>query len=470
MLNNAREYADWRQQMLTTAPKNSADRAETMISRAIIELLATDQFYGELLTRLPRQATSTLAAPFALTWQQNRLILEYAPAALVQTFPRFDSLQAGLKHVALHVAWQHPLRYRDQVKSQQRLVTLATDLAVNQYVDGLPDGAVNLKVVQALVTKRLPAKADSGTYFRLLQAATTKNQAGPDDTSSKDPLNGVQPKSTNHSATTQPTEPVAAATNATTVNGQMEPQVVDDVRRWAGPAGQLTNPNLATARLQQLTRDAWAHTNEAGRGLVAGHVVASLPIQSAKPAVDWRRLVVRGLGQLPSGKRESHARFNRRQPARMELPGRVSDTRLNVQVYVDNSGSISDPTLQHLLAQVATLTRALSATITIKPFDAIVQPGQTYQAQLPQQVRFMRHGGGGTVFQSIFDDLAAHHLTNTTALVLILTDGRGERQIDSHRFTNVIWLLAAATDRLSVQPVVGKVVHLREEDQYDHAT
>jgi predicted metal-dependent peptidase len=63
----------------------------------------------------------------------------------------------------------------------------------------------------------------------------------------------------------------------------------------------------------------------------------------------------------------------------MELPGQISDTRLDLQVYVDQSGSISDALLRQLLAQAATLTQLLTATITIKPFDAIVQPGQTYQ-------------------------------------------------------------------------------------------
>ena len=136
MVNNANEYAQWRQAMLVAPAADLSQSGTTMVSRAVIELLATDQFYGELLTRLPRQLNATLTTPFALTWLDNRLILQYAPSAIAQVFVRFDYLQAGLKHVALHVVWQHPLRYREQVKQQPRLVTLATDLAVNQYVDG----------------------------------------------------------------------------------------------------------------------------------------------------------------------------------------------------------------------------------------------------------------------------------------------------------------------------------------------
>lgn len=445
MLNNAAEYAQWRQQISGEPTPTLMGAGQTMVDRAVIELLAADQFYGEVLTRLPRTSVEMKSA-FALTWQANRLILQFSPLAIAQTFPRFDQLQAGLKHVALHVIWHHPLRYRQQVTTQRQLVTLATDLSVNQYVTGLPAGVTGLRTVQALVKPQLPIKADSGVYLHLLlQAQQHDQQTGeqPQPPSSK--KKSPQP-STGH---------------------KPAPKLIDDPASWSATAGQLSNPNLASSRLQQLTHDAWTATQEAGRGLVAGKVAASLKVTHQPAALAWRRLIVKGLGQMPSGKRPSRARFNRRQPARMELPGQISDTRLAVQVYVDNSGSISDDTLQYLLSQVATLTQAVTATITVKAFDAIVQPGQTYQANLPQQIRFVRHGGGGTVYQSVFDDLVQQHLTNRTALALILTDGRGERTLDDHGFTNVIWLLAHQTDHLSVQPVIGKAVTLRKEVKSD---
>ena len=449
MLNNAMEYAQWRQEMLTGPTTASGSASATMVQRAIIELLAADPFYGEVLTRLPRQLSLTQSTPFALVWVQNRLELRWAAVPLAQTFERFDQLQAGLKHVALHVIWQHPLRYRQSVLTQQQLITLATDLAVNQYVTGLPPMATSIATVQPMVTTKLPIKADSQTYLNLLK---TK--------SANPPQNSGQPQPHNNHDQSKTTSSGSQAATA----------VIDGVDGWQATTGQLTNPNLAAARLQQLTHDAWTHTSEAGRGLVAGKVAASLQIKPVTAALNWRRLIVQGLGQMPTGRKASRARFNRRQPARMELPGQISDTRLDVQVYVDNSGSISDATLQYLLGQVATLTQALTATITVKAFDAIVQPGQTYQASLPQQIRFERHGGGGTVFQSIFDDLARRHLTNRTTLALILTDGRGERQVENYGFTNVIWLLAKSTDQLSVQPPIGQVVTLKGSGGDDQTT
>jgi len=446
MINNAAEYAQWRQSVIIDPSAATEAAGATMLSRVVIELLATDQFYGELLTRLPRQLVATLTSPFALAWRDNQLVLQYGPNAVARTFLRFDSLQAGLKHVALHVVWQHPLRYREQVATQHQLVTLATDLAVNQYVDGLPDEAVRLATVQPLVTTKLPLKADSGIYLKLLQ-----QQQQPD-------------KQDDQSQSGQAT---TGDDRQPSVGDEQTPPI-DDVQSWTD-SGQLTNPNLAAARLQQLAKDAWAQTNEVGRGLVAGKVAAQLAVQRHAPQIDWRQLLARGVGQIPSGKQLSRARFNRRQPFRMELPGQISETRLDLQVYVDNSGSISDTTLQQLLSQVATLTQMVTATITVKAFDAIVQPGQTYQASLPQQIRFTRRGGGGTVYQAIFDDLAAHHLTNATTLALILTDGRGEAQVEPHRFTNVVWLLASANDHLSVNPVIGRVVNLKIGDD-EHGT
>ncbi|MFB9769015.1 vWA domain-containing protein [Lactiplantibacillus modestisalitolerans] len=439
MLNNAAEYQQWRQRMLTTERTQAKTAATVMVSRAIIELLATDQFYGELLTRLPRTVVTGLTAPFALAWRENQLVLQVDADVLATTFARFDQLQAGLKHVALHVLWQHPLRYRTTVQRQPELVHLATDVAVNQYVSGLPQPTVTLATVQAQVATRLPRKADSGTYLRLLQAApqpVSRPQGGqPSESKGRQPAPSSGPK----------------------------PVSIDDSNSWSATTGQLTNPNLAESRLQQLAKDAWTATPEAGRGLVAGRAVAALTRERRPASVDWRRLLMRGLGRIPAGRRPSRARFNRRQPARMELPGQVTDRRLNIVVYVDHSGSISDAQLARFLSEVAALTQLVQAQITVQAFDAVVQPGATYQASLPQQIQFSRHGGGGTVFQSVFDDLAARHLTNQNALAIILTDGRGEREVAAHHFTNVLWLLARPTDQLSVRPVVGRVVHLGGE-------
>ena len=443
MLNNAVEYAQWQRALNQQPTTQLIVAGQTMVDRAVIELLATDQFYGEVLTRLPRKSVA-LTSAFALTWQANRLVLHYSPVAIAQTFPRFDSLQAGLKHVALHVIWQHPLRYRQQIVQQKKLVTLATDLAVNQYVDGLPAGMTGLATVQSMVSEPLPIKADSAIYLKLLQQASTATN----------PSKPGPPALTDH----------AKNRDQPSTGQRPTPRLIDDPSSWQTNAGQLSNPNLAASRIQQLTHDAWTQTMEVGRGLVAGKVVASLKLTHQPAALDWRRLIVHGIGQLPSGKKPSRARFNRRQPTRLELPGQISETRLDIQVYVDHSGSISDETLQYLLSQVATLTQAVTATITVKAFDAIVQPGQVYEVSLPQQIKFLRHGGGGTVYQAVFDDLAKWYRTNQTTLALILTDGRGEQEVATHGFTNVIWLLAQPTDRLSVQPVIGQVVTLRKGD------
>lgn len=299
MLNNAVEYAQWQRALNQQSTTQLIAAGQTMVDRAVIELLATDQFYGEVLTRLTRKSVA-LTSAFALTWQANRLVLHYSPLAIAQTFPRFDSLQAGLKHVALHVIWQHPLRYRQQIVQQKKLVTLATDLAVNQYVDGLPAGMTGLATVQPMVSELLPIKADSAIYLKLLQQASTATN----------PSKPGPPAPTDH----------AKNRDQPSTGQRPTPRLIDDPSSWQTNAGQLSNPNLAASRIQQLTHDAWTQTMEAGRGLVAGKVVASLKLTHQPAALNWRRLIVRGIGQLPSGKKPSRARFNRRQPTRLELP------------------------------------------------------------------------------------------------------------------------------------------------------
>lgn len=441
MINHASAYAQWREQLLQLPVAEQAATGTIMLQRALIDLLASDQFYGEVLLRLPRQVAVQLTTPLALTWQANRLTLQFAPQQLAQTFTRFDELEAGLKHVALHVIWQHPLRYRQQVRSQGELVRLATDLAVNQYVTGLPANSPQLATVQPMVAQPLPRYADSQVYLRLLQQQSqsqSASQSGPTAGNGQHLTTGSQPTT-----------------------------MIDNPDQWSADVGQISNSNLAQARLQQLVQTAWNQTPTAARGTVPGRVQAALKRLRQPAVVDWRQLLARRLGQMPAGRRPSRARFNRRQPARMELPGQVSDYRLQIQVYVDHSGSISDQTLQQLLGQVATLTQVMTVTITVQAFDAKVHTGQRYQVTDPQQIQFKRTGGGGTVYQRVFDDLQQRHMTNQQTIALILTDGQGETTVDSHDFTNVIWLLATPQAKLSVQPVIGQVVPLTLGDDVD---
>ena len=143
----------------------------------------------------------------------------------------------------------------------------------------------------------------------------------------------------------------------------------------------------------------------------------------------------------------------------MDLPGEVSRLVPTVHLFVDNSGSVSDEELGVALLAIQQMTAALQLPVWLHSFDAQVHgPGQRLRpGQAPELVR---HGGGGTRFQCVFDYLRDHHVPKTGTEVVIITDGWGERTLRDYHYRNVDWLLTTRRDQLSVPAPASRVFEL----------
>ena len=173
--------------------------------------------------------------------------------------------------------------------------------------------------------------------------------------------------------------------------------------------------------------------------------------------LNWRQLLVRLLGRIPSGKQDTRARFNRRQPLRMELPGQIDRLNADIYAFVDNSGSMSDQEIAGVLTELQYLTVQLNSQVEIIPFDARVHSEQATRLQPGKNVSYQRTGGGGTCFQTIFDWLQKQHVSRQQATVVILTDGWGESELAVHGYRNVLWLLSTESELSVKSPVMRSV-------------
>lgn len=410
--------------------------ADQYLAEGIITVLGNQRLVGEILLGLPRQLTTDAPGVLALSWQGDDLVLLVHPLALTQVGP--DQLVALLEHEAMHVIWRHPLRYADQ--ADQANVKVACDIAVNQYLDVPPAGTATLADLRKLVHQPVKAGQDSAAYLRVirdnhLQLEGHLNQTGQS-------LNGKE----------------QSAMEIRSQPGIATKRPLDSHRGWLvsdAKLGQLRLPR--SAHLQQVLTQAWQKTPAHQRGLLPGAIQQELnPCQLAtRPR--WVRQLRTWLGQVPHGKQDSRARFNRRQPYRMELPGRVTRYVSQLRVFIDNSGSMGDNEISDLLSQVNLLAQEQSMVVTVIPFDAKVRPEGIQELNQHKRVQYQRSGGGGTRFQSIFDYLRKQR-TAKNARILIMTDGWGEQTVETGGYRNVVWLLTTAPTELSIVNPPGKVI------------
>lgn len=141
-----------------------AEDAPALVSQTIIAILQEHRLLGEILLQLPRQFADHQGAVVGLHWVGDQLTLVINPNMFNRL--RHDDAQLLLAHEALHVLWQHPLRYAGH--PHPALVNVATDMAVNQYLPAPPPGTATLEQVQKLLRRRIPARLDSQDYLRIL--------------------------------------------------------------------------------------------------------------------------------------------------------------------------------------------------------------------------------------------------------------------------------------------------------------
>lgn len=414
---------------------HSAVSAPAMVSQIIVAVLQKHRLLGEILLQLPRQFDEHQSAVVGLHWRGDQLTLVVNPKTFVEL--RQDDAQLLLAHEALHVLWQHPLRYANHPHPQ--LVKVATDMAVNQYLPAAPPGTATLEQVCKLLRRRIPARLDSQDYLRILArtSVTERERLQKGGIRLEDGQWGERPAA-----------------------GEQ-----DDHRGWNRSAAQLVgNQQIRISSLRQLLRHAWQQTPQHDRGLLPGEVRQAISPRRSPGSFDWRQVLTRQLGQVARGKEPSHARFNRRQPLRMDLPGQVTHPTAELKIFVDNSGSMTDTAISRALTEIIQLVRHYRIKATVYAFDAKVYlPGQSLHPGRP--VNWERHGGGGTSFQAIFDFLAAHRVSRTGTLVVIITDGWGEKQLRSHGYRNVDWLLTTSSDQLSVAGQHGRVFELGRNEK-----
>ncbi|KRK90358.1 hypothetical protein FC99_GL000116 [Levilactobacillus koreensis JCM 16448] len=418
-----------------TATDDRERLAQAAYRDAVLYLLQQDPFYGNVLRQLAVTFWDAPTAPVSLKPTAQDWQLQLSPSALQQTPWTGAQWLAMLRHTVLHLLWRHPQRYATAVQtpSQAGLVRWATDAAVNDYLADLPADAITSQKLAQLLEEPVLPRQDSAVYLQQLrrwqaQKATTDWQLA---------AGGPQtlPKTAQH----------------------------DGHSGWRG-----ANDEAAETREQwraQLFMTADRAISAKQRGTLPGSIQAALKPLVAERPLDWRALLKRGWGQVPAGRQPAYGRFNRRQPARMDLPGEIVQTWRKIAVFVDESGSMGSQEISYLLGQMATLLVVYPAQVTVYPFDTVVDPTQGFALERRPQT-LQRTGGGGTRFQAVFDALPRLLAGSTDQLVVILTDGYGEEQIRPTLPVTVLWLLTSPIDQFSIKHAPGTVVSLTTDPQW----
>ncbi len=392
----------------TNLQQNSPNEADGIIAKGILSLIRNQSFYGEILLHLNRDADDTIDSFLALKWNDNQLELAYNPSHLKDDVADANDLIAILEHLAMHIVWLHPLRY----VNHSLLNDVASDVAVNQYVSDVYSKGWTLDKINYQYNLDMKPNLDSSQYAKQLY-----------DLFSQDKQDGV---------------------------GKLDNdnlRIVDD-HRYFDDESNISNQDYDQRKetIDRLLRDAYSQY----RGELS-MAVAKQVKSIVMPRINLQKIVRRITGNRSNRPNKTYNRFNRRQPYRMDIAGRIRHQSEHLNVFIDSSGSISDDQYANMVSVVKAIQSMPNIEVNCYTFDAKVY---SISDGLLSDQRLLQ---GGTKYQSIVDYVNEHKLIKQGCIVF--TDGKGEEYLNQSNL-NITWVLLDYQDDLSVRNQKENVLYL----------
>ena len=370
--------------------------ADKIIEYLLFSLIARkDNFYGQFIIRMNRSSDLLFEAPAGVSFKGLYFDLKINPIMLFQmTIPQ---IHAVLIHEIYHVCNNHITRGKIfNEKYPFYLVNIAMDLAINQFIDDLPEESVFLHNIEKFVPKvdkaLLLPKRNFEEYLQIFMDVYNNNQQ------TKEFVDGMSsPSSSSKGKGQQLTEKELEELKKTYANGgRCTENNLDSHDTW-NESDTTAGDNESKNVLRKLVNDA----KQNSRGTTPGGIEAALKNLFTPPTISWQQILRRYVGSTPCPYKKTITRKDRRQPHRPDIKGRLNDHIVEIVVGIDTSGSMSESDINYALSEVCDIVKNVKSTITVVECDAEI--GRVYNIKNKKDIKTKVTGRGGTLFSPVFE-------------------------------------------------------------------
>lgn len=320
------------------------------ITRAIIDLLRTEMFYGEIISQMRRCINTNI--PTAGVCIKNQIELHINPKFFDSRTP--EQRVAILRHECEHILRDHIPRFKEQAPevfektkdiadqmingAKFKAMNVSADLAINGNMAGLPENAMFPKNFD------LPSGETFEWYLEKLK---------------------------DHDKMKDLTE-------------------FDDHSIWKESDEQ--SKEVMKEKIRQAINRAAKRTRAAGRMTYSDELLVS---NLNKNTVNWKEQLKRFIARSQQFHLEdSRKKRNRRYG--ISVPGSVKVEDLHIGVAIDTSGSVSDEALAQFMAEIAIIAKY--AKVTVVEADSEIKNAYEFK---PKK-EYSLSGRGGTAYQPAF--------------------------------------------------------------------
>tara|TARA_R100001440_G_scaffold17978_2_gene30246 strand:+ start:468 stop:1835 length:1368 start_codon:yes stop_codon:yes gene_type:complete len=385
-----------------------------------------------------------------------------------------EEVEAVLIHEALHVVFEHPLRFGNR---NHKLWNVACDYAINNYLyynlnyplpeGGLWDYSYYQKTAEEIY--RILDNDDEALQEAINEAS--ESQSSDDDTGdSQGDGSDAQEDAQNKTETGKYSD-----------GGDGDGEPVDKYAEIPSLVGEIIEPKDEEGNKLDSQQVEAIADNIRSKLFLADKTASLSGTSSLRGAVekvkgqtsDWRE-VLRDVLDMSISRDHTWARPNRRHFARgVYLPSNVKlPTGGEVAIAIDTSGSISQHELNIYAVEIEEIVRSLNLEkVRVCYCDTTINSNDqgefwdVFDLSSGEEINLEMRGGGGTAFDPPFNLFNDHSDdVDDVCAFIYFTDGWGMVSPDVEPDVPVVWAITDEYRSHSQEMPFGEVVHVDVRD------
>lgn len=431
---NSVEMTKCNRAKLTFNPQLSNELQERffeIVDKVYFELMKDkDNFYGYFLFQMERRINFNISSATGVNFKDAKYIMYFNPIVFLEL--NLKQMQSTIKHEILHIISFHIVRANELKNKYSPLtIDLAMDIVVNEYLDNLPPYSITINYVNNKYSLELKPYNTFEYYADNIQKEIdllNENEKGEIIDSHE-----TEEKSNNNSNDFIKTKfEVENSHNIWSQDNDVDYNTLIDFTQ--------------------------KYINGAKKGVVPSFIENIISaIKNVKGELPWNLYLKKLMGTMPSNKRKTTTRLSRRQPARLDLKGEITNYKAKIFVALDISGSISEEEFKQAISEVLSIVRNYNNEITIIECDKEIK--SVYNVRSVKDIKKRSAYSGGTRFTPVFQYANLKKIN----LLIYFTDGKGENVLGViPKNYKILWVISGRGQKLSLKESYGAVKKLKE--------
>ncbi|ELC8428808.1 hypothetical protein QYB81_002401, partial [Clostridium perfringens] len=327
-------------------------------------------------------------------------------------------VQALLKYEVYHIMMSHYAREKALSRKYSKLaVSIAMDIAINQYIKNLPPYSKRLDYVNLEYNLELKPDMPMEKYAEEIQKAIERRKKY-----------GITGDDKN---------------TGDLVSQEKSHEVWEEV-------------SISLDSLEGTTKKTAIN---AYKGKAPKDLEKIILLMKEKPEIKWSEFLKDIIPTTRGSYRKTITRKDRRLPERLDLRGKLPNSIPKILIAIDVSASISDKEFENIIIEVLGIVRNKNAEIKVIECDDEIR--RVYDLKGIKDIKPRSKKNGSTRFSPVFRYIKENNMRNH--ILVYFTDGVGEKDLEVKPINyRTLWVLTGK-EQLSLNKSFGTVKHLEKE-------